>query len=164
MSNFCEVHMKGRKGLMLFCCMLFVSILLPTAAMANKRLYKATVKDPGNRRVSGSSIILTMSTTVSFNVFLGNANSSVTDAWLVSPAGTNLVPLCGAPDAPVPVCEFDAYGNLEIDGTITNTLLFHYGVNGADFFHWLDNGEMSIVIHHGGGSGAASGVYTRIFP
>jgi hypothetical protein len=133
-------------------------LALPTAALANKRVYQARLTTGAElhqvvgSRASGSAIIATdLDGSLYFAMQVFNLSGGATAAHIHAPATTAQnagvkVGLCGSASSALVTCTMDG-STLVIEGKITSALLAQLGVSPADLMYWLDNGLAYVNVH-----------------
>ena len=89
---------------------------------------------------------------VRFTMAVYGISGQATGAHIHAPAapganGPVIITLCGAPGpAAVATCTFDN-GNMFIEGVISSSLLQQWGITGAQFFSYFDDGLAYVNVH-----------------
>lgn len=152
--------MVGKKQRLLFMfVVLALLVAIPTAAFANKQVYKARISyanelhEVVGSTASGSGVFATNADgSIHFLVQVRGLSAMPTGAHLHGPADETqtagvVVTLCGNPQpGATGACPFDeATGTMTLEGDITGSLL--RGITGAQFFDYLQNGLLYFNVH-----------------
>jgi Cu/Zn superoxide dismutase len=136
--------------------------VLPTAALANKKVYQARLTTGAElHQVVGSSAVgsATFGTnpngSLHFVIQVRNLSGAPMGAHIHAPADTTqnapvLIPLCGnpSPNATGAACPFDpSTGTMYVEGDITSNLLAQRGVTPAALMGYLDGGLAYVNVH-----------------
>lgn len=151
--------MKTRHRIGILLVLLVLVLVLPTAAFANKRLWKAQLTTGAElHEVVGSSArgSMTLGTnpdgSLRFLMSVRGLSSDVTGAHLHGPADATqnapvIITLCGNP-APSAAGSCNVVdGVLIVEGNITPSLLAAWGLSGGTFFNYLNNDLVYVNVH-----------------
>jgi hypothetical protein len=131
--------------------------VLPTAALASKRLYQARLTTGAElHTVVGSTAVGSMTLGTSpngslhFILQVRGLSGSPTAAHIHGPADATqnagvLIPLCGGTALACPV--LDANNNWYLEGNITSSQLAQAGLTGATFMSYLEGGLLYVNVH-----------------
>jgi hypothetical protein len=152
--------MRHQHRLLVIAVLIALVLAIPSAAFANKRVWKARLStDAELHEVVGStargSLILATNPDGSLHFILQvrELSGPVSGAHFHAPADTTQnasvkLTLCGnpAPSAFGGACPFDN-GTMYVEGDITPSLLAAWGLPGGTFFDWLDAGLVYVNVH-----------------
>jgi len=152
--------MKTSKRIVFLVILLAVVLALPSAALANKRVFRARLTTGAELHevvgstASGSFLLASFPDgTMHFMLSIRNLSGPASGVHLHGPADATqnapvLVPLCGnpTPSASGAACPFDN-GTLVLEGNIDSNLLAQLGVLPRDLQTWLAAGLIYINAH-----------------
>lgn len=150
--------LKSKRTIILF-ILIVVALALPTSALANKQIFKARlttgaeVHDVVGSDAQGAAIFGLTPDGIRFSMQVRGLSGPVTGAHLHGPAteaenGPIIVTLCGAPAPAAEVdCTMTDATTMQIQGTISSSLLAQWGVTGSTLRSWLDDGLVYVNVH-----------------
>lgn len=151
--------MKIKSRSLIIAAIVLLVLAIPTTALANKRLFKASLRT-GNElhevvgsSARGTALLRSDPDTITFAVTVFNLSGPATGAHIHGPATTAenapvLLTLCGNPaPSAAGACTTDSSGMLSITGTIGPSLLQAWGISGATFRQYLADGLLYINVH-----------------
>jgi hypothetical protein len=147
--------MTRSKRSVAFWVMLLVAAILPSTLLATKQLYTAGINAGG--KTVGSAFISSNAGSVEYMArTFDRPNRAITAAWLTPTDFSWSIALCTNGGPVEDDCTYNAGGNLDIEGTVTPSMLLAAGVSGRAFFTALQEGRLTIQLSDG-----SFGVFTR---
>jgi hypothetical protein len=135
--------------------MLFVAAVLPSTLLATKQLYTAGINAGG--KTIGSAFVSSNLGSIEYMArTFDRPGRVITSAWLTPTDFSWSIPLCTNGGPVEDDCTYNASGNLDIEGTVTPSMLLAAGVSGRAFFTALQEGRLTIQLSDG-----SFGVFTR---
>jgi hypothetical protein len=151
--------MKATKRILFLVILLAMVFALPSSALANKRLFRASLTTGAelheviDSSARGTFIIASFPDgAMRFQLSIRGLSGPASGVHLHGPATASetapvLLTICGSPaPAAVTSCPFDN-GMLVLTGTVDSNLLASWGLRQRDFVAWLADGKIYINAH-----------------
>jgi hypothetical protein len=135
-------------------------IALPGSALAGKQIFKAglttgaELHEVVGSRARGNATFVARPDGLYFTVSVHYLSGQPMGAHIHAPADATMIApvvltLCGDPaPAAVAECTFDAStSRMLVQGMIGPSLLQQWGLTGAEFYNWLNNGTAYVNVH-----------------